>query len=55
MGNPCGYGNCKEAHCIKCPCFKPTICDVRVPKWIGIIGFNIEAWITYEILKNKRF
>ena len=49
MGNPCGFGNCRETECEKCPCFSPTIFNIRVPKWIAVIGYRLE-WL----LNKKR-
>ena len=42
MGNPCGYGNCMRTDCEKCCHYTPTMFVVKVPKWLGNIGFWIE-------------
>lgn len=47
MGNPCGYGNCMRTDCEKCCYYIPTIFGIKVPKWLGNIGF----WIEYQIFK----
>ena len=43
MGNKCGFGNCRDFHCERCPCYKPTMFGFRVPRILGNIGFYIEA------------
>ncbi len=43
MGNSCGYGNCMSAECEKCPYYKPTFFEMRVPRWLGNILFKIEG------------
>jgi hypothetical protein len=45
MGNSCGNGYCMSAECEQCKCYSPTIFGKNVPKWIGNIGFIIEAFI----------
>lgn len=54
MGNPCGRGNCKGTECEKCSLFNPTIFDVKVPKWIGILGFRLEAVLNIYHLKRDK-
>ena len=48
MGNPCGYGNCMRTDCEKCCHYTPTMFGVKVPKWLGNIGFWIE-WKMFKI------
>ena len=45
MGNPCGYGCCRSTDCAHCRHYTPTIFDRKIPKWLGNIGFGIEAWL----------
>lgn len=52
MGNPCGYGNCMRTDCEKCCYYTPTMFGVKVPKWLGNIGFWIE-WQMFKISKKK--
>lgn len=52
MGNPCGYVNCMRTHCEKCCHYTPTIFGVKVPKWLGNIGFWIE-WQMFKISEKK--
>lgn len=49
MGNPCGYGNCMRTDCEKCCHYTPTMFGVKVPKWLGNIGF----WIEWQMFKLK--
>lgn len=52
MGNPCGYGNCMRTDCEKCCYYTPTMFGVKVPKWLGNIGFWIE-WQMFKISEKK--
>lgn len=52
MGNPCGYGNCMRTDCEKCCHYTPTMFGVKVPKWLGNIGFWIE-WQMFKISEKK--
>ena len=52
MGNPCGYGNCMRTDCEKCCHYTPTMFGVKVPKWLGNIGFWIE-WQIFKISEKK--
>ena len=52
MGNPCGYGNCMRTDCEKCYHYTPTMFGLKVPIWLGNIGFWIE-WKIFKISKKK--
>ena len=52
MGNSCGYGNCMRTDCEKCCHYTPTMFDVKVPKWLGNIGFRIE-WKMFKTSEKK--
>lgn len=52
MGNPCGYGNCMRTDCEKCCHYTPTMFSVKVPKWLGNIGFWIE-WQMFKVSEKK--
>ena len=49
MGNPCGYGNCMRTDCEKCCHYTLTMFGVKVPKWLGNIGF----WIEYQMFRLR--
>lgn len=44
MGNPCGYGNCREADCEKCRHWKPVVYigknykELKLPKWNWLVS-----------------
>jgi hypothetical protein len=51
MGNPCGRGRCKDTTCDLCGLYSPTILGVRVPRWLGSIGFKLEEWLYCRKMK----
>lgn len=48
MSNICGYGNCKEINCSHCKNYNPHIYKIKVPKFIGDIGYFIENLMLKE-------
>ena len=53
MENECGFGNCRDYHCERCPCFKPTMFGFRVPRILGNIGYYIEARLVMKGSANE--
>ena len=51
MRNICGYGNCKNTDCTHCQYYNPHIYKIKVPKFIGNLGYYIE----YLILEGKKY
>lgn len=51
MQNICGYGNCKNTNCTYCKYYNPHIYKIKVPKFIGNLGYYIE----YLILEGKKY
>lgn len=55
MGNRCGCGYCKDTRCDICPLFTPTAFGIKVPKWLGRIGFKIECSLLYRHMKSEGY
>lgn len=53
MGNSCGNGFCTSSGCERCKYYCPTLYGHKVPKWLGDLGFNIEAFL-FTVLSNLK-
>lgn len=53
MGNPCGFGYCKRSDCEKCGMYKPTVYGIRVPRFVGNLGFKLEVWLWRMYFRMK--
>lgn len=48
MGNACMHPHCKSLDCENCCYFTPKFYGIKVPKWLGLILFDLEEWLMRE-------
>ena len=56
MENPCMHPHCQSVICKGCRYFTPKAFGVRVPKWMGYMLFDLEAWLVcreFERMSRK--
>lgn len=52
MENICMHPHCQGTDCKNCCHFTPKAYGIKVPKWIGHVLFNLEAWLVEREFKK---
>lgn len=52
MENICMHPYCREPDCKNCCHFRPKAFGVKIPKWLGHVLFNLEAWLVEREFKK---
>lgn len=52
MENICMHPYCREPNCKNCCHFNPKVYGFKVPKWLGHILFDLEAWLVEREFKK---
>lgn len=52
MENICMHPYCRETDCKNCCHFNPKFYGIKVPKKIGHVLFNLEAWLVEQEFKK---